>query len=335
MRTLLLRRLAPLFALLALVATACGSLSEPSAATVNGKHISADSIQNELEVVQGNKAYRDALQQAYGAQVAGAGEGTYDNTFVAQLLSLRVYYDLLDQDLARQGVKVTAADERQARATVEKQLGQLGKGLLQKFPDEYRRRLVHQEALVAKASEEAASGKIGKDYFAEHKDEFTKACVSHILVSSKTRSDADAHRLAEQLKAQLDAGADFAAVARANSEDTGSKDNGGDLDCGGKGRFVAPFDKAVFSLPVGKVSDPVKTEFGYHLILVRSREAASLGNAGADLPQKALNAYLLELTCGKSTDVTVAPNYGTWDKAACRDGSGLAKVTPPAKPASK
>jgi parvulin-like peptidyl-prolyl isomerase len=81
--------------------------------------------------------------------------------------------------------------------------------------------------------------------------------VRHILVKSKTKAD--------QLYADLQGGADFAVLAKQNSQDPGSKDNGGKLTIA-RGQTVAPFDKAAFSLDVGTVSKPVKTEFGYHLI---------------------------------------------------------------------
>jgi foldase protein PrsA len=81
--------------------------------------------------------------------------------------------------------------------------------------------------------------------------------VRHILVKAKAKAD--------DLYKQLKAGADFAALAKANSEDTGSKSNGGKLTIS-KGQTVAPFDKAAFSLKKNEISKPVKTEFGYHII---------------------------------------------------------------------
>jgi parvulin-like peptidyl-prolyl isomerase len=81
--------------------------------------------------------------------------------------------------------------------------------------------------------------------------------VRHILVKTKGQADS--------LYADLQGGADFAALAKKNSQDPGSKDNGGKLTVA-RGQTVAPFDKVAFSIAVGKVSQPVKTEFGYHLI---------------------------------------------------------------------
>jgi parvulin-like peptidyl-prolyl isomerase len=331
MRSLLLRRLAPLLVLLALVASACGS-TEPRAASANGDDISVKSLQAELKVVKGNSKYRSALEQAYSAKLAGASKGTFNTSFAAQALTLRVYYDLIERDLAKRGIKVTASDDAKGRTTVKGQLDQLDKKVWTSFPADYRQQLAHQEAIVAKASDEAATGQIGKDYFAKHKAEFTTACVSHILITTDNKSDAVAKQRIDALKAQLDAGADFATLAKASSEDPGSKDKGGDLGCNPKGGFVKEFDDAVFSLPIGKVSDPVKTQYGYHLILVRSRGPAKLADVQQQLGQSAFNAYLLEVVCGAKTKVTIDPRYGTWDKKPCQGGQGLAKVAAPKQP---
>ena len=81
--------------------------------------------------------------------------------------------------------------------------------------------------------------------------------VRHILV--KTR------KLADDIYAQLQGGADFAALAKKFSEDTGSKANGGKLTIS-KGQTVAPFDQTAFLLKKDDISKPVKTEFGFHII---------------------------------------------------------------------
>jgi foldase protein PrsA len=332
MRTLLTRRLAPVLLLAALFASACGPFGESPAATVNGQDITVDALTRELKVIQANKTYRGALEQAYKATIAGKGKGTFGTSFTSQILSLRIYYRLLEQSLAKQGVKITASDEQRARSSMTQQLASLGAGVFRSFPADYRKELVHNEALIEVAQEKASTGAAAEKYFEAHKADFATACASHILVSTDNRSAAAATLRAEQLKARIDAGADFAEVAKADSDDPGSKVNGGDLDCGPKGRFVTAFEDAEFALPVGKVSDPVKTEFGYHLILVRSRTDATLAEVREQVAQGSFNAYLLDLVCGARTDVTVNPRYGTWDTVPCKDDEGLAKVTAPKAP---
>jgi len=97
--------------------------------------------------------------------------------------------------------------------------------------------------------------------------------ISHILVQvPATASDAQkkaaqerANRLAAQARAP---GADFAALARANSDDAGSKASGGDLGWIGKGDMPGPFESAAFAMQAGEVRGPVKTDFGWHIIKV-------------------------------------------------------------------
>jgi peptidyl-prolyl cis-trans isomerase C len=84
-----------------------------------------------------------------------------------------------------------------------------------------------------------------------------KIRASHILV--KTEAEIN------DIKSQIDGGADFAILAREHS-DCPSSAEGGDLGSFGHGAMVAEFDKAAFNLEVGDVSGSVKTQFGYHLI---------------------------------------------------------------------
>ncbi len=96
--------------------------------------------------------------------------------------------------------------------------------------------------------------------------------ASHILLmykgssrSTATRSKAEAEQQINELKAQIDGGADFAALARSHS-DCPSSAKGGDLGQFGKGQMVPEFENAAFSMEVGQVSGVVETAFGYHLI---------------------------------------------------------------------
>jgi len=86
--------------------------------------------------------------------------------------------------------------------------------------------------------------------------------ASHILVSTKEQ--------AEKIRAEILAGKSFADAAREYSECPSSR-QGGDLGYFGHGAMVQEFDKAAFEIPVNQVSEPVKTQFGWHLILVTDK----------------------------------------------------------------
>jgi len=98
--------------------------------------------------------------------------------------------------------------------------------------------------------------------------------VRYILIKPEPEAPL-AKREADALKKIMDArkritedGEDFAEVAKEVSEDPGSAPNGGDLGCFGKGQMVPEFEDAAFSLEKGEISQPVKTDFGYHIIQV-------------------------------------------------------------------
>ena len=91
----------------------------------------------------------------------------------------------------------------------------------------------------------------------------TTASARHILVDTKEEC--------LQLKDRIDAGEDFAEVARAHSN-CPSKAQGGDLGQFGPGMMVKEFDAVVFSADINTVQGPVKTQFGYHLLQVTSRD---------------------------------------------------------------
>lgn len=111
--------------------------------------------------------------------------------------------------------------------------------------------------------------------------------ASHILIEiSDSRDAGDAETKAQDIAQRIAAGEDFAELAKAESDDPGSAENGGDLGFNGKGLFVPEFDEALFALEKGQVSEPVLTDFGYHIIKlidVKATEAPSFEQAQNDI----------------------------------------------------
>ncbi|MEJ7734833.1 MAG: peptidylprolyl isomerase [Polyangiaceae bacterium] len=125
------------------------------------------------------------------------------------------------------------------------------------------------------------------------KSKFLPECrvLRHVLVRTMGADDPDAAKAAaktkiEAVKARLDGGEDFAAVARATSDDTSSV-RGGELGCVTKGMMVKPFEDAAFALEPGKRSDVVETEYGYHIIkldqIAKGEEAERIGRQQSTL----------------------------------------------------
>jgi len=134
-------------------------------------------------------------------------------------------------------------------------------------------------------------------YYDAHKAEWNEVKARHILIrmkgsqvplkpGEKDLTDAEALAKAEDLRAKIIAGGDFSALAKAESDDTGSGKNGGELGSFKTGQMVPEFEKAAFVQEVGKVSEPVKTQFGYHLILVDSRTTKPFEDVRMEIIQK-------------------------------------------------
>ena len=153
-------------------------------------------------------------------------------------------------------------------------------------------------------------------YDARFKDapQVTEYNAAHILV--KTIEEA------QKLKSDLAAGADFAELAKTNSIDSGSGAAGGDLGWFGPGVMVKPFEDAVIAAKVGEVTDPVQSDFGFHLILVRETRVAAnptldqiRDELASEIENKAIEAKLAELQAtatitrdGEGLDPTLLKN---------------------------
>jgi len=114
----------------------------------------------------------------------------------------------------------------------------------------------------------------------------------HILIRvNSPEEEPAAKKKAEELVKQLRAGADFAQLARANSDDAASAQTGGDLGFFGRGQMVPEFEQVAFGQAVNQISDPVKTAFGYHIIQTLEKSG---GDDAAKRPLAEFNARMKE-----------------------------------------
>jgi foldase protein PrsA len=185
-----------------------------------------------------------------------------------------------DQDIQSEIAKIKDmfdGDEERFSAALDKQ-----KLTLEQLTQSLKDNLLLDRMKAAVTGDTSVSEEEAKAYYAAHKADFVKQEereTSHILISpvqssgdaaaSPTEEEWEAARAeAEKVRGEIQNGAEFSAEAKKYSDDATSKDAGGELGQITRGQMVPAFEEAVFGLKKGELSDPVKTQYGYHLILV-------------------------------------------------------------------
>ena len=199
-----------------------------------------------------------------------------------------------------------------------------------KFKATMTDRTARSEALLASYAD--TSDAAGQAYFQSHASQFTCASgkdVAHILV--KTQAAAQA------IVDQLAAGASFATLAKQQSTDTQSAQQGGSLGCLTAGEFVGAFQSAAEAAPLGKPTGPVHSQFGYHVILVTKAATVQYADVRSQVAQalqqqasQSLSAAVTALF--KKFKVHVDPRFGTWGTVTDSQGQSTFRVTEPKPP---
>ncbi|QHW31498.1 peptidylprolyl isomerase [Paenibacillus rhizovicinus] len=237
-----------------------------SAVTITSKPVQYPAGDSGNEAVGSVNGVPITKNQLYDAMVALGGAQTMDNLIQAELIN---------QEAKKQGIVISEQDVDAEIALIIKQFpseadfqaalvqnGMTLEDLRRQTPMQLQIRRILEPR--AKVTDEQV-----KQYFDANRAEYDQpeqVRASHILVATQAEADA--------IMKQLKAGADFAKLAKEKSIDAGSKDAGGDLGYFGKGVMIPEFEKAAFSLKVGVLGGPVKTEFGYHIIKVTDHKAA-------------------------------------------------------------
>ena len=161
-----------------------------------------------------------------------------------------------------------------------------------------------------------------RQYYDAHKADFQEAKASHILVrfqgsqaparpGEKDLTEAEALAKIQALRQRIEGGEEFAKVATAESDDSASGAKGGDLGSIAHGKTVPAFEQAAFALKPGELSQPVKTQYGYHLIKLASIDVRSFESVRPDLERQLapqmLQKAIAELV--KKASVTLDPDY--------------------------
>lgn len=283
------------------------------AVTVDGVDITEAELQKIIKpqldkMVQQNKQLPPAFAQAYKNQIR---QQILDQMIVGRLLEKKVKeFDIVvtEEEVINQ-IKELLSAQRPPLSLEEftKKTAESGQSF-EEVKQQVRKGMTYQKIV-----ESQWAGKINiteedaKKHYDENPTQFEvqeQVRASHILIKPDTTdSDADpnqakakAREKTEDLLRQIKDGADFAELARANST-CPSAAQGGDLDFFTKGRMVPPFEKAAFALEVGKVSDIVETQFGYHIIKVTDRK-----DAGTTSFEQARDNIIKQLTQKKQAE---------------------------------
>jgi len=282
--------------LVALLAAGCGGggsdeVPADAVASVDGEPIKKTEF--DQLIAQAKTSYKN--QQREFPQAGSQEYQTLKNQAVQFLVQRRQY----EQEAEEMGIEVTDQQVEDRLTQIKKQYfgGDQKKyetqlkeqGLTdQQVRNDIRAQLVSEKLFEAVTKDVKVTDEDVKKYYEENKANYQQPEsreVRHILVKTKAKAD--------QLHAQVTAqdGKNFAALAKANSEDTGSKENGGKLTIS-KGQTVAPFDKKAFELDTNEISEPVKTEFGFHIIQalsdVKKAQTTPLKDVQASIRQQLL-----------------------------------------------
>jgi len=225
------------------------------------------SMDKTIASIDGEKINEDEL---YDALVAGYGADTLDLLITNKLVELeaeKAGIKIKDEEIQKEiDVMVESyGDEK----SLKEQLEASGSSMdaLKKDIVVYLQTKKLVEPRITVTEDEIST------YFEDNKDTFAQAEqveASHILVEDE--------KTAKKVAKELAAGGDFAKLAAEYSTDTETADNGGSLGYFGKGDMVEEFEDVAFDLDINKVSDPVKTEYGYHIIKVTGKKEAKKAN---------------------------------------------------------
>jgi parvulin-like peptidyl-prolyl isomerase len=269
---------------IALLGSSCSS-ANPVALQVGEWQLSNSTLQDQLNSFA--DVYAKATSQSQADQrLRGTTKGTWSTDFTAQFLNDQASLQLAKLAVQDRGLEVTQGDLDNARTQLEQNYSTTsGQSVFGELDEAYQQTLVEgvaaQTVLAGALEAEGVPDELLRQLYDAAASTYSKplACVSHILVlagngnGQTTPTDAEYAAALTKIQ-QIEDGLtvqNFASVATASSEDPGSAPKGGDLGCAPEGSYVPEFDQVAWSQEIGVISQPVKTDFGYHLILVRQR----------------------------------------------------------------
>jgi hypothetical protein len=318
---------------LSLVGSSCSAVN-PTALTVNSWTLSDSEFQSQIE------AFAEVYSTSGGASELKSTDGnSWSTSYTSAFLNDQLNLQLAQVGVAERGLTVTDADRASARALLEENFTNgSGTSVFNSLPASYQQTLIDgvaaQTVLGAAIVAEAQTDEGLRNLYEATKDQYQEdlVCASHILVLAGSGSGnavptdaqyATALTSIKDIQSQIKGTSNFAQIAAAKSQDSGSATSGGALPCSPKGSYVTEFDNAAWTQPVGVVGEPVKTKFGYHLVLVTARGKLtfeqlkdSLKQSVVDNADAIVGAELMRIASTASVSVNL--RYGQFDAATAK-----------------
>ena len=335
-----MKRTRPLLALagVLLVLTACSDNGPATAATVNGQSISQSELERGVKAFQSSALFRDQFNSQLSSSpdaVKMTRDGsTSPAAWNRQWLTSLMQTAAIEQLAAKRGVKATAEDEQLIRQDLaSSQSAQV----YAELPAWLQKQIVHSAALQLALSKSLPTPTVSAQELRTQYDQLVADCASKRLVAHILVQD---EQQASDVVSQLEKGDSFANVAAQVSVDNGSRNQGGILMCDQSSQWSqldTTFSAAAEATPTGAVSDPVQTQFGWHVIKVLDLTPQNAepylvakGQANQQDPSTAkVLAYL------KKAKLWVNPRYGVLERSGNGAFSILSSVvTPKSRPAS-
>ena len=315
---------------LSFVGTSCSAVN-PTAMTVNKWTLSDSEFQSQIE------AFSKVYATSGGASQLKSTDGnSWATSYTSAFLNDQLNLQLAQIGVEERGLTVTDTDRANAKTLLEKNFTTgSGTSVFGDLPVTYQQTLIEgvaaQNVLGAAVVAEAQTDEGLRKLYESTKDQYQGelVCASHILVvagsgsSSTAATDAQyatALTAIKDIQSQLKGTTNFAALASAKSQDTGSAASGGALPCSAKGTYVTEFDNAAWTQPVGVVGE---TKFGYHLVLVTARGQLtfeqlkdSLKQSVVDNADAIVSAELMRIAA--TAKISVNGRYGQFEATSAK-----------------
>ena len=309
-----------LTALAALALSACGGggASQDAAAVVNGREISSDRVARALEEFERTAQFDQLAQQT--------DEGTAKRQFEQAFLAQQIQRAVLRPAAEELGIEVPEEEVEQQLEQIRSQFPstrQYEKALKDRgFTEAELEGLVYDQILQERIREEVTEGTGAseqevREFYESNAETYRQTKVQHILVKEAGLARRISDRLKSAPKAQVEGL--FARLARQHSTDASNSKDAGDLGWVSPGSLVGPFEEAMDALSVGEISDPVRTQFGVHVLRVSGRRTRPLSEVADEIEARlsgsaaedAFSEWLREAY--EEANVEVDPRYGELD----------------------